>query len=805
MFPTLCGAMVCAPIPVTAQAQESAAQFDTSVLKNRGLDSSLGSYFADAARFMPGRKPIDLHINGNDKGTVTARFGQKGELCVDRDFLQSAGLQVPRALNKEPEQAGAEAASCYDYLQDYPTVVITPLPGEQRLDLVVPDEAIARAGIEVADYQHGGTAGILNYDIFSTKNTYDGGSSDYAQAALEEGVNVEDWLLRSRQILSKNDGDFNASSLYTYVQHTFAEQQKMLQAGQINIASTLFSGASISGIQLIPDNALTASGSSGVSVQGIAQGAQARVEVRQAGTLVYSTLVPMGPFTLENVPITSVNTALDVTVKETDGSEHHFIVPAEALHPNQLGGPQGFSIAAGQVRDVDTAKDLPYLLTLSSGWQVNPSVNTSAGVMLATHYQAMGGTIDVSPLSALMMSVGLKASNDLDGNGKGTSTTLSASYQGPYNLSFSGSATRYTSGYRELVDTLQDDFVPYSSQYSGNAGWGNATVGTFSVGYTLNKGVSGDDDSRYVSLSWGKSYRGYSVSVNWQSQLNRHDDDSHQTNGDQFYLNVSIPIGSHNVNAYWRKQGNSKNTGLQTSDSFSPEIAYSVAAERDIDGKENNFNGSLNDNLHYTQLGLSAGMNGPDSKNYGMTLNGGVVAHSQGVTFSPYRVQDTFAVAELGEKVSNVQISTPEGSVWTDRWGRAVIPSLPAYHSARVEIDTTSLPKNMDVNNALSTVAAGRGAVTHIGFGVINVRRVMLNVVDGRGVKVAKGTTIVDTEGNYVVTAVEDGLVFLSDVDKQPVLYAVGEDGQRQCQLHFSLPEERDLNVFYEKADGVCQ
>lgn len=808
MLPTICGLFVHALIPLMAQAQDGTVQFDTSVLKDRGLDSSLGNYFSDAAKFLPGRKPVNLRINGNDKGTVTALFGKKGELCVDRDFLQSAGLQVPSELNKEPvtSNGAPENESCYDYHKDYPNIVITPVPGEERLDMVVPEEALANVGLEISDYQKGGTAGLFNYDIFSTKNTYDGDSNDYSQASLEEGLNMDDWLVRSRQILTKNDGDFNANSLYTYVQHTFAEQKKMMQAGQINITNTLFSGAAINGVQFVPDTALAASGGSGVTVQGIAQGPQARVEVRQAGTLVYSTLVPMGPFSLDNVPITSVNTALDVTVKETNGNENHFIIPAESLHPNQLGGPQGFSIAAGQVRDVDTSYEKPYLVTASSGWKVTNRVNTSAGVMAATKYQAVGGSVDVSPFPSLLVSTAMTASDDQRGNGKGTSTTLRANYTGPHLITLSASATNYTTGYRELVDTLQDDFVPYSGQYSTNMGWGNDMLGTFSLGYTFNKGVKGDDDSRYVSLAWGKSYRAFTVSANWQSQINRHDDDdSHHTNGDQFYVNLSIPIGSHNVNAYWRKQGDSENAGLETSDTISPEMSYSVAAERDIDGKENNFNGSISDNLHYTQLGLSAGMNGTDSKNYGMTLSGGVVAHPQGVTFSPYRVEDTFAVADLNEKVDDVQISTPSGNVWTDHWGRAVIPSLPAYHNARIEINTESLPKNIDVNNAMSMVSVGRGAVSHIQFGVINVRRVMLNVSDRNGRKLAKGTTIVDAEGNYIVTAVDDGLVFLSDVDKQPKLFAVGDDGKHQCQLQYTLPKERDLNVFYEKVDGVCQ
>ncbi|TYF62491.1 hypothetical protein DJ537_26010, partial [Enterobacter hormaechei] len=68
------------------------------------------------------------------------------------------------------------------------------------------------------------------------------------------------------------------------------------QVGEINASSYVLSGAPIVGVQLMPTRALQGSGS-GVSVAGMAHNAQARVEVRQSGRLIYSTLVPAGPFT----------------------------------------------------------------------------------------------------------------------------------------------------------------------------------------------------------------------------------------------------------------------------------------------------------------------------------------------------------------------------------------------------------------------------------------------------------------------------------------------------------------------------
>src|SRR3546814_16065536 len=100
---------------------------------------------------------------------------------------------------------------------------------------------------------------------------------------------MSDWIFRSRQIFT-NDGDrASFDPLYAYAQHTFVDQKVVLQAGQININSPLFTGAPITGVQIIPERALAGSAHSGALVEGIAP-SQATVEVRQAGVLLFRTL-----------------------------------------------------------------------------------------------------------------------------------------------------------------------------------------------------------------------------------------------------------------------------------------------------------------------------------------------------------------------------------------------------------------------------------------------------------------------------------------------------------------------------------
>lgn len=823
--PALSALAVASALQVAPVLADDGVQFDTGILKNRGLDTGLGDYFSTAARYTPGVHTVNVQVNGKDVGRLSPRFGKDGSLCVTEAFLQGAGLIVPSRVSRlarEEEDGEGDATSgpavCYDYRQDYPTAVITPQPGQEGLSLTVPPEAVdtSAAGGLARNYRTGGTAGLLNYQAFSTRTETGGSSSDYSQAMLEEGLNVHDWLVRSRQSLTWNDGQYNSDSLYTWAQHTIVPLKKQFQVGQINTAGSLLSGVSLTGMQLTPEDALTDSGGSGIEVSGLARGAQARVDVRQQGRVVYSTLVPAGPFTLTDVPVVSTNSDLEVTVTETDGGQNSFIIPAAALSGGRLSSPQGLSVALGRYRDEGGGSEEPWLGTMSDGWRLRPWLNVGAGMMVAQQYRALAGSVDMLPLNNLTVSGTLKASDDTRGDNRGQSTTLSAGYSFGQGFGVNASATRYSSGYRDLPDTLTDDFTQYSGQYAGSVRWSHPVAGAFSVGYTLSQGVNGSSDSRYVNASWGKSLGRANLSVTWQTQVGQHgcdrDDDRNSDNrrcssddGDMFFVNLSIPLGEQNVSLYSRTRSDDTTAGAQVSGNVTRNSSYSVSAERDTTDHEDNFSGSLNSNLHYTQLGLNASTQGSDSRNYGVTLNGGVAAHSGGVTFSPWPVRDTFAIVDAGREASGTEISTPSGPVWTDHWGQAVVPSVPAYRNTRVEMDTTSLPENVDVDNGFAQLAAGRGSVSKVNFRVLNVRRVMMHVRMADGSVLKKGASVVDAQDNYIATVVDDGLLFLEDGTGSPALFVTNEQGQHLCQVRYSLPEDKGQATAYEQLNGVCQ
>ena len=794
-------AILCGTLPLvllnSTSLQAGEVTFDTGIIKSRGLSMDLNHYFAEAPRFLPGTHSVQIKVNGKDRGTAAVRFNEEGVLCIDNDFLEFAGIMpVPLKASE----------TCHDIRSDYAQAVVNSLPNQEAVELFLPQEAINSLTADVKNFQHGGTAGLLNYSLFSTRNEYGSSESNrYSQASLEAGFNALDWSLRSRYILTDDQGKRNAESIYTYAEHVFVPQRLTMQVGEINASSQVLSGAPILGVQLMPTTGLQKQGS-GVSVSGIARTPQARVEIRQSGQVIFSTLVPAGPFKLDDVPMVRSNVDLDVTVVETDGSSSHFIVPAASVRSQQLSRPQGLTISAGQVRDIESDYDDPMVVNVSDGWRILPWMNFMASGAAAEDYQAVGGRTEFRLTDRWGISTSAAASKSKFGDSNsGLKTELQSDLALGENFGLSASATHYSGGYRELTEAMDDDFEASDNVYSGNISFSTEMAGAFSAGFNYNQSAGDEPDSRYLLLTWGKTFKYASVNVNWQTSVGNNDSDDEQDD-DLLYINVSIPLGgSQSLSTYMRKQGDSTSYGVANSGGIGDNTNYYISADRDDESHENSFNGNITTNLHYTQLGLGGGTSGNNNRNYNASLSGGIAMHKDGVTFSPYTIKDTFAIAKVSEPKSGIEISTPQGTVWTDRWGQAVVPGLTEWRNSRLEVDANKLPQSMTLANGTKYVAAGHASVSEVTFKVLNSRRVMLRVKRTDGTPLAKGISIVDGKGHYIVTTVDDGHVFLNDADQLDALYAMDDNNKQLCQIDFTLSDKRDEDAFYEEVNGVCR
>jgi outer membrane usher protein FimD/PapC len=183
-------------------------------------------------------------------------------------------------------------------------------------------------------------------------------------------------------------------------------------------------------------------------------------------------------------------------------------------------------------------------------------------------------------------------------------------------------------------------------------------------------------------------------------------------------------------------------------------------------------------------------------------LQGGAVISRAGVTLSPYQVGDTFGIVQIGD-VSGVRVSTPQGTVWTDAGGRAVIPTLMPFRQSRVELLAKSLPRNVDINNGIEYVDAGRGSVNFVEFGVSKVRRLLLRVRYMGGNLLPAALPVLGADGQYITTSVGDGVVFLDDIPKADIHAKLPDGGT--CRIEYTAPEKADTSRPFDVASGVCK
>ena len=781
--------LACALLPTKAGADERPG-FDAETLHQRGIDPQLASLLLDTPRFAHGRHAVSLRVNGQRRGRLEVSFDQHGALCFDRALLDTANLVIPD-----------DSERCHDFLARYPQSLVEPDPATLTVSLVVPTEALRPLQQDVSGYETGGFAGLLNYDLTGFYNRYGDDASRFGSANTEVGFNAGDWIVRSRQVQTWQDGLSRSTHLEAYAQRTFASHQAVLQAGQINLYNPVLSGAQITGVQVLTEQALQEQGQ-GATIDGIAN-SPAQVEVRQNGALIHSTVVPAGPFSLTDVRRLNSRSDVEVTVKESSGGERRFTVPAAMLG---LGLPApGYSVAAGRVRNIGDAQgDDPWVV--SAGWTgaVHPQLSLGSGALTSGEYSAAGLSLGWLPWldSQIQLSSQVSDARARD-KVRGVQTDLAWSQRLSEQWSFSAANSWRTPGYRELEEatyeseTTQQRRSRYRDQQSATLSWSHPWLGAFSAGASRSSSFDGNSSSRGLA-SWGTSVGGVSLSASAEWQMG-----GRQQQDNAVYLNVSVPSGeSRRVRSWVRNSGGEHRTGLGLNEQINDQLSYRVSAEHDTRDQQVETTLGLSALPRYSQLDFSYSRSDAERSSYQGGARGGVVLHGGGVTLSPYPVRDTFAVVSVGE-MSGIKLNTPSGPVWTDWQGQAVVPQVTAYGRSPVEVQTRSLPRNADISNGLAIISAGRGAVDRVEFGVGLTRRVLLTVSTDEGQPLPRGATVSTANGEFVTLVQEGSQVFLPNVLDQTTLW-ITAPGNKRCELRFELPEKGDPSVYFETTPARC-
>lgn len=765
--------------------------FDIDVLKERGIDPIIAELFRHRPRFLPGESSVILTVNGTNRGRVKVKFDDTGTLCADRIFQQQSGLISPADYSDD--------IPCFDLRRAWPQAEVQTDQSEGKVNLIVPPQAVTKPGVENGRWQHGGNAGMLNYDASYMDSS---GGVSFGQIGSEVGLNVSNWILRSRQTFSRFNRQNRINHQATYAQRSFADIKKVLQLGQVSLANSLFGTGQVQGFQMFPESALDEQEGAGL-VDGVADSPSV-VEVRQSGVLVYNTIVPAGPFRLQGFSLLNTRSDLEVTLTGSNGQARQFTVPASTLLIHAPVVSPGISFGAGRIEQHDGIK--PLVGTIATGWQLTPYSGLYAGLIASSPWRAGALSLDTQLFAPTRLNLQTTIAQDAKHAAAGTSIFALLSHSLTERLNFNANGRQQTSGYRELSDALvstrHDNPNSLSrSRYQWGSGlsWSTDAVGSLSLSWGRTTTFAGAQ-SDYLRAGWN-----YQLGRAWLGLSLEHDSGTLSgQNDDRLYASLSMPLGDkREINSFLNATKRSARGGIRYSDRASRDLNWSIASERDLRNDRTSASGSLSTLTRVSQLSASINHNSDNYTSWSTQASGAAVLHADGLTLSPHRVSDTFGVAQVGDE-SGVRIDTPAGPVWTDWRGYAVLPGLNGYHSSSIQVDTRSLKKNVDIANAWKETILAHGAVGKVNFEVVQTRRVLVNAQMADGSKLPRGASLFDGDGRLVTIVADDGTVFVPDAAADMTL-EVQNAGTSLCTMNLTLPKKAGSSQLYENATATCQ
>lgn len=519
----------------------------------------------------PGKYQVAVFINNNKIDTRDVTFNvvkdPQGtstlQPCFTLDELKSLGIKT----QKYP-QLRAEG-QCAD-LHAIPSASATFRVRNQQLLLSIPQKALGqvpRGYIDPKEFDEGINAGLLNYSVNASQSHArqqgeEDSSSQYVN--LRPGFNLGAWRVRNYSTWNRSttghEEEQKFTSVYTYAQRDIVAMKSDVTVGQSTSPSDVFDSVPYTGVELKSDNDMLPDSEKGYApiIRGTAH-SNALVMVRQNGYVIYQNTVAPGAFEINDLYPTGSSGDLQVTVKETDGSESHFVVPFASVPVLQREKNLRYSVTAGRYRSYDKDVEKTPFAQGSAIYGLPHGFTAYGGVQQSSHYQsqALGAGKNMGDLGAFSIDV-TRARALL----KKQQTSKGQSWRVRYSKDFAGSGTNFSlAGYRynskgfyTLDDTMEsytraDDWsAPQQRRARTEAtidqtlpeGWGSVTLSMVKETYW-----SQSQNMTSLSVSYNNSWHGVSYSLSYSMNKNTHDSDedgNEVTNDNQFSLSVSVPL-----------------------------------------------------------------------------------------------------------------------------------------------------------------------------------------------------------------------------------------------------------------------
>lgn len=765
---------------------------------------------ADLSRFSEGNPTpvgmfkVDIYVNGDLFKAKSVDFipvpGMKSaQACFTATDLAEFGI-TPEKLDEETSKwlRGATGnPRCKTIENTVPGAESSFDYSEQRLDITIPQAFVVE---KIADYvdparwDHGITAGRLNYsaDVFNSKSY--GESDTQGFAYFESGFNIAGWRLRNTSTLSVDEHDHSYQAQRTYAQTDVEPLKSTLTVGRDFSDGQLFNSYGLQGVFLNTDIRMLPPSLRNYApiVSGVAD-TNAKVTIRQNNIVVYERAVPPGPFEISNLQMAGYGNDLEVTVTEADGSAKKFSVPYSPLVQLLRPGQMKYSSSLGKAWVSSTQDYNPAVGQLNFQYGVNNSLTALGGGILSEDYTAIalggafstkygGFSADYTLSSSQGPSTGVSQGDSVrvvySTLIKPTDTNITLS---SYRYSSRGfwSFNEFLSNENSSFDVKDNEFYRfYGIKQKGRfdislrqrlaPGYGNVAIS----GYTRNYWNREGSDTQY-QFSYNNRFRdlSYDLSV---ARVNNQNNREYS----EYRLSFSLPLSlfdGTNRNYVSASAWNNSDTGSVSQAQLGgiagqdQEYTYGITTTQGLDNRNPQQNYGLNGSYSGSKSLVTASVSkGDDYQQTSVGVSGSVLAHADGVTFGQ-TLGETVALIEAKD-AGGARITNSSGAV-LDSAGFGVVPYLSPYSRNQIEVDPEGLSADLQMQNTSAEAVPVAGSIIKVKFDTSMQPSTLIEGVLEDGAPLPFGSEVIDNATQRTVGFVgQAGVIFARGIGENTKL-----------------------------------
>ncbi|WP_410725622.1 fimbria/pilus outer membrane usher protein [Citrobacter portucalensis] len=761
-------------------------------------------YFSNPGGQLPGRYPVTVWVNNQ----LVAR-----ELI---EFIEADGVLHPLLTPAKLAEYGVnvstypafakfrEGETFTDIGHFIPDASSTFDFANQQLNLSIPQIAMemrVRGYVNPALWDDGIAAAFVDYTLSGAQTQQINGNmrSDYLN--LRNGINLNAWRFRNISAM-QYDKSSHWRSQSTFLQHDVRLLKSQLRIGDTYTNGDIFSSVQFRGVRLMSEEDMLPDSQRGFApiIRGMAH-SNARVTVSQHGYIIYETHVAPGEFAIRDLYPTVQSGDLEVTVKESDGSERKFTQPLSSIPFMQRQDQMKYSVSIGRYYPTQSQPFHPQFIQATLFYGLSAESTLYGGSLLAHGYQSWSAGLGHG--FGEFGSLGINFTNAV------THTSSTKRYIGD------STRVQYQKAFPSFGSTLSLASYNYSS--GGYYEFGDANVLEGGIGIANNKRTREElslsqtlSDIGNLSVSaWTQTYwhtRGYDETIHvgfysaWKGvswgvgYYYIQSSDSNKSDR-SFSFNLNIPMSDilpdSNVNYSITSDKNgytAHQVSLNGSMLENKNLYYNV--QQDLSNQVQRYNSSVSLDYHggygETQFSYSRDKIG-NRLTWGGS--GAIVAHPNGITFGQY-APDSFAIVRA-PGATNVEIENGN-NLHTDWRGYAIVPALIAYRKNYISLNPETLANNTDIDQKTQIVIPSGGAIVEADYHTHIGSRVIFNLRNSHGALPFGASAHLlgdDTAAHGIIT--EHGQVYLSGIPDTGNIEVnwIANNVTQFCTTHFHLPD----------------